>query len=128
MSGRRRCDRPTCSSHLIECGCRHIAHIADPAGRETLRADYVAHASGEENSYEVTRTLLSFDPQPDGIFIYSDGAAARAMRAILDGGICIPKQIKIIGVGNAPYSHLLPVPLSTIDQRSGIAGQHAPKL
>jgi LacI family transcriptional regulator len=130
------------TSHLIECECRRVAHISGPpaaieAGRlkgyrQTLRAagisvpeSYVTHAVDEKNSYEVTRRLLSLKPQPDGIFVYNDGAAARAIGAILDAGMCIPEQIKVIGVGNAPYSHLLRVPLSTIDQSSGLAGQCA---
>ena len=88
----------------------------------------MAHATDEENSYEVTRTLLSLDPKPDGIFVYKDGAAARAVRAILDAGMCIPEQIKVIGVGNMRYSHLLRVPLSTIDQNSGSQANAPPKL
>jgi DNA-binding LacI/PurR family transcriptional regulator len=37
----------------------------------------------------------------------------------------IPEQVKVIGVGNMRYSHLLRVVLSTIDPRSGLAGQFA---
>jgi LacI family transcriptional regulator len=130
------------TAHLIECDCRRIAHIAGPSAatgpgrlkgyRQALRAAglsvpeaYVAHAIDEENSYEVTRRLLSLNPRPDGIFVYDDGAAARAIGAVLDAGMCIPEQIKVIGVGNVRYSHLLRVPLSTIDQSSALTGHCA---
>jgi LacI family transcriptional regulator len=69
----------------------------------------VAHATDEENSSEA-RKLLSLDPRPDGIFGYNVGAAARAIGAILDAGMRIPKQIKVIGVGNVHYPHLLRLP------------------
>jgi LacI family transcriptional regulator len=85
---------------------------------------YVAHAVDEENSSEITRKLLSLDPRPDGIFGYNVGAAARAPS---DAGMRIPKQIKVIGVGNVHYPHLLRHTLSTIDQGSGLTGQCAAK-
>ena len=47
------------------------------------------------------------------------------MKAILEAGIAIPGEIKVIGVGNVHYSDLLRVPLSTIDQSSTTIGQQA---
>ena len=40
------------------------------------------------------------------------------LKAILEAGIAIPGEIKVIGAGNVHYSDLLRVPLSTIDQSS----------
>jgi len=47
------------------------------------------------------------------------------MKAILEAGIKIPEEIKVIGVGNVHYSDLLRVPLSTIDQSSATIGEQA---
>ena len=47
------------------------------------------------------------------------------MKAILEAGIAIPREIKVIGAGNVHYSDLLRVPLSTIDQSSTAIGQQA---
>jgi LacI family transcriptional regulator len=47
------------------------------------------------------------------------------MKAILEAGIAIPREIKVIGVGNVHYSDLLRVPLSTIDQSSTAIGRQA---
>ena len=47
------------------------------------------------------------------------------MKAILEAGIRIPEEIKVIGAGNVHYSDLLRVPLSTIDQASTRIGQQA---
>ena len=130
------------TGHLIECGCRRIAHIAGPklttgigrlnGYRAALEAagipfhePYVVHAGDDATGYEAGRQLLALSPPPDAIFGYNDPTAAGAMKAILEAGIAIPSGIKVIGVGNVHYSDLLRVPLSTIDQRSTSIGQQA---
>ena len=128
--------------HLIERGCRRIAHIAGRslapgAGRlkgyrEALAAaglempdSYVVHATDDASGHEAARKLLALKQPPDAIFGYNDPTAAGAMKAILEAGISIPEAIKVIGVGNVHYSDLLRVPLSTIDQSSAVIGQQA---
>jgi len=128
--------------HLIERGCRHIAHIAGPAvttgtGRLKGYGDalsdagiafsekYVEHAGDDATGYQAARRLLALAPRPDAIFGYNDPTAAGAMKAILEAGIGIPETMKVIGVGNVHYSDLLRVPLSTIDQSSTEIGTEA---
>ena len=128
--------------HLIERGCRRIAHIAGPQNtpgvgrlkgfREALAQDgievpdsYVVHGTDDASGYDATRRLLAVDPRPDGIFGYNDPAAAGAMKAILEVGLSIPETIKVIGAGNVHYSDLLRVPLSTVDQSSTDIGTQA---
>jgi len=130
------------TGHLIERGCRRIAHIAGPqltpgvgrlngyraaleeAGLAQPEA-YVVHATDDTSGYQAARQLLELSPRPDAIFGYNDPTAAGAMKAILEAGISIPQDIKVIGVGNVHYSDLLRVPLSTIDQSSTSIGQQA---
>jgi LacI family transcriptional regulator len=128
--------------HLIERGCRRIAHIAGPplthgVGRQKGYHDalaaaglampdwYVVHAIDDAGGYLAARRLLALDPRPDAIFGYNDSTAAGAMKAILEAGIAIPMEIKVIGAGNVHYSDLLRVPLSTIDQSSNAIGEQA---
>ena len=130
------------TQHLIDRGCRRIAHIAGPllapgVGRLKGYRDalahaglpvpdsYVAHATDDASGYRAAQTLLALDPRPDAIFGYNDPTAAGAMKAILEAGIGIPQTMKVIGVGNVHYSDLLRVPLSTIDQSSAAIGQQA---
>jgi LacI family transcriptional regulator len=133
------------TNHLLERGCRRIAHIAGrqlapglgrlKGYREALRAagvsapdSYVVNAFDDASAYEAARRLLTLDPRPDGVFGYNDPVAAGAMKAILEAGIPIPDAIKVIGVGNVHYSDLLRVPLSTIDQSSASIGQQAAEI
>jgi LacI family transcriptional regulator len=133
------------TSHLIQRGCRRIAHIAGPSlapgigrlggYREALhsagipvRDELVVQATDDASAYDAVRRLLSLDPPPDGIFGFNDPVAAGAMKAVLAFGIRIPDGIKVIGVGNVHYSDLLRVPLSTIDQSSASIGTQAAEI
>jgi LacI family transcriptional regulator len=94
----------------------------------TVSDSYVVNANDDATGYQAARRLLELSPRPDGIFGYNDPTAAGAMKAILEAGVGIPAEIKVIGVGNVHYSDLLRVPLSTIDQGSATIGQQAAEI
>jgi LacI family transcriptional regulator len=137
--------------HLIEQGCRRIAHIRGPetstalgrlkgykkalaAHRLKTAPEYVISigTSGDDRGapggYEATKKLLSLNPQPDGIFCFNDPIALGAMRAILDAGLRIPEDIAVVGCGNVLYSDFLRVPLTSVDQDSTAIGKYAAEL
>ena len=139
------------TSHLIEQGCRRIAHIRGPeistaAGRlEGYRQALAMYQMvplpghiipigdsgdhrGEIEGYQATKRLLECGNLPDGIFCFNDPVALGTMRAILDSGLRIPEDIAVIGCGNLSYSDFLRVPLSTIDQDSEEIGKRAATL
>lgn len=132
--------------HLVEQGCRRIAHLQGPSAGTGLgrlrgyrralknagiepRPDYVLPARHDDVSgYQAMMRLLALRPRPDGVFCYNDPVAAGAMKAILDSGLDIPRDVAIIGAGNVHYSDLLRVPLSTIDQSCATLGESAARL
>ena len=134
------------TEHLIDEGCRRIAHLRGPGnstGSGRLRgyrralakhqleapADYVVSGQHEDSTgYEGMRKLLGVSPRPDGVFCYNDPVAAGAIKAILEAGLKVPHDIAVIGAGNVHYSDLLRVPLSTIDQSSSLIGETAADL
>jgi LacI family transcriptional regulator len=133
------------TNHLIERGCQHIAHIAGPettpgvgrlkgyrdalaAAGMSVPASYVTRATDDESGYYAACKLLALRPRPDGIFGYNDPVAAGAIKAVLEEGIQIPGQMKLVGAGNVHYSDLLRVPLSTVDQRSTDIGSQAAEI
>lgn len=138
------------TTHLIQAGCRRIAHIRGPevstgmgrlAGykralaQANLKApaDYIPPATAGDDDSEVRgrramRMLLQLDPRPDGVFCYNDPTAVGAMNATLEAGLRIPEDMAIIGCGNVHYDESLRVPLSSIDQQSAIIGQKAARL
>lgn len=138
------------AQHLIDIGCRRIAHIR---GRETSTAmrrhegyrealrvggfqynedlvvsrDTVDIDSTEQGA-QAMQILLSRIPRPDGVFCFNDPLAIGAMKAIEAAGLRIPEDVAIIGCGNLHYDDSLRVALSSIDQHSRILGQQAGEL
>lgn len=134
------------TGHLVEQGCKRVAHIRGPATpnslrrlhgyRKTLeksdreyRPEYVAIGGrDDEGGYRAMKELVALKHPPDGVFCYNDPVAAGAIKAAFESGLRIPDDVAIIGAGNVHYSDLLRVPLSTIDQGSSTIGETAAKI
>ena len=134
------------TQHLIEQGCTRIAHLRGPmvsTGRGRLRGyrralakhrlkvppEYVISAAHQDSTgYEAMRRLLQLKPRPDGVFCYNDPVAIGAMKALMEAGVDIPRDIALVGVGDVHYSDMLRVPLSTINQSSFQIGESAAQL
>ncbi len=139
------------TTHLIEQGCKRIAHIRGPEVSTALgrlegyrrallsqglkvQPSHIASLGtsgdhrGERGGYEAAKKLLSTEPRPDGIFCFNDPSALGAMRAILDAGLRIPEDVAVVGCGNLSYSDFLRVPLSSVDQGSEEIGKLAAEL
>lgn len=138
------------TEHLIQAGCKTIAHIGRAgvsstlgrqAGyRETLARygyengpEYVAtrehtDATSEATGFRAARKLLALKPRPDGIFCYNDAVAIGAMKAIIDGGLRVPEDVALVGCGNYHFDDFLRVPLTSVDQQNVEIGQRAARL
>jgi LacI family transcriptional regulator len=139
------------TKHLIEQGCRRIAHIRGPeistaVGRlEGYRQALAAHQMaplpghvvsigpsgdhvGDKAGHAATVNLLAGKNRPDGIFCFNDPVALGTMRAILEAGLRVPNDIAVVGCGNLSYSDFLRVPLSSVDQNSRKIGKTAAAL
>jgi len=139
------------TSHLIEQGCKRIAHIRGPetstaigrlegyrralsARQKEFEPQYVVSIGssgddrGEPGGYEAARKLLAVSPRPDGIFCFNDPIALGAMRAIIDAGLRIPEDVAVVGCGNLSYSDFLRVPLTSVDQNSSEIGKLSAEL
>lgn len=136
--------------HLIEIGCRRIAHIRGPETSPSIRRvegykraltqsglkvidDYVitepkGDVDARQRGAEAMRQLLSLKRRPDGVFCFNDPLAMGAMSYALDQGVRIPEDIAIIGCGNLHYDDDLSVPLSSINQHSRRIGQEAARI
>jgi LacI family transcriptional regulator len=135
------------TAHLIERGCRRIAHIGGQSSSPALdrvlgyknalrRAGMgidesliVTRArveeSGDAVGFELMQTLLQAEEPPDGVFCYNDLTALGAMDAALKAGLRIPEDVAMIGCGNLRYARYLRVPLSSIDQHAEELGRRA---
>lgn len=138
------------TKHLIDVGCRRIAHIRGPQtspGIQRLEGykraliknglrvidDYViTETKGDVETRqlgaEAMRRLLSLKPRPDGVFCFNDPMAMGAMNYALDKGVRIPTDMAVIGCGNLHYDDALSVPLSSINQHSRRIGREAARI
>jgi len=132
--------------HLVEQGCKRIAHLKGPAlstalgrfrgyrralekSRLAFKEELVAQAGHDDASgYQAMKGLLVGNRRPDGVFCFNDPVAAGAMRAILEAGLSIPRDIAVIGAANMHYADMFRVPLSTVDQGTSEMGEEAAQL
>jgi len=138
------------TKHLIDIGCKTIAHICGPkispgirrmegykralaqAGMKIIDDYIVTERTGDvgtkQGGAEAMRQLLSLDPRPDGLFCFNDPLAMGAMNYALDHGVRIPEDLAVVGCGNLHYDDSLRVPLSSIDQHSRKLGEEAARI
>lgn len=134
--------------HLIEQGCKRIAHIEGPPNleiskqrlegyKEALKENNIPFnkdliaicPSGTiEEGKKATEKLLALKNPPDAIFATNDPAAMGAMQAIKEKGLKMPKDIALVGFSNWFFSALMDPPLSSVDQPGFEMGQEAAKL
>jgi LacI family transcriptional regulator, galactose operon repressor len=138
------------TEHLIEVGCRRIAHIRGPEvstalGRlEGYRQTLIRHGlpalpakisqvgsgddRGDLTGYRAMKKLLESNPRPDGVFCYNDPTAMGALKAIIEAGLRVPEDVAVVGCCNVLYADFLRVPLTSVDQDNTAIGERAAKL
>ncbi len=119
------------TKHLIDRGCRRIAFVARPNSAYTVAArisgyrealldadlpattDSIWFGAPEDrdNLRYFTDTI-----QPDGIVCANDFIAAVLMKSFQKLGLRIPEDVRLVGIDDVRFAHLLPKPLTTIRQ------------
>ena len=127
------------TQYLVDLGARRIlfAHwphsastVQQRAGgyREALqRAGHAFTAEiGDVDFADAAQVHLLIEQQhPDAIVCANDLTAATLMRTLLNLGVQIPGQIRIVGIDDVPYAKFLPVPLTTLRQDCAEIGASA---
>ncbi|WP_420236580.1 LacI family DNA-binding transcriptional regulator [Telmatobacter bradus] len=138
------------TEHLIEQGCRRIAHLKgknsitgirryegyrkalERHGMEYDESLVIACAKTDTDHLsegaEAMKQLLRLPQRPDALFCYNDSLAIDAMNVISAAGLSIPEEIAVIGCGNLYYDESLRVPLSSIDQNSKSIGEKTAEI
>jgi LacI family transcriptional regulator len=123
------------TNHLIQQGCSKIACvISNPSldiYRNRLNGFIKAHKengmnhnrdlifeadSSLESGHEVANKIIAVINEVDAVFCSSDYTALGISQRLQEEGINIPKKIKIVGFSNEPFTSLLELPLSTVEQ------------
>jgi DNA-binding LacI/PurR family transcriptional regulator len=122
-------------SHLIETGCKRIAHISGPlscnlyqdrsAGfyrameqhQLPVSKDWIFHQElTPANARDAMRKLFEGRVVPDGLCTDNDSSAIAALEYAREIGISVPKDLKIIGYSNDPRTSIVTPSITTIEQ------------
>lgn len=135
------------TQHLIEQGCRRIAHIGgqqhvnifnqrlkgyidalNTAGIP-VNDDLIVYGKVSiESGRQCMAKLLDNKEWPDAVFAVEDYTALGAMQVLKDANISIPGQVAIVGFANETFGEYLTPSLSTVNQQTVHMGEEAAKL
>lgn len=123
------------TSHLIETGCKKIAHISGPLTSNLyqdrslgfqkameqhklpVNENWVFHQElTHANAREAMRKMFEGDIIPDGVFTDNDTSAIAALEFARERGINVPGDLKIIGYSNDPRTSIITPSITTIEQ------------
>jgi len=135
------------TQHLIEIGCRKIAHLRGPKGLTVseyrfngyrdclLKHNFpidetlVCMTNFEvESAIEPTKYLLNLPERPDAIFGVNDHVCIGAMSVIRKKNILIPQEIALVGFDDSPIAQYFCPPLSSVQRQSRQIGLEASEL
>lgn len=121
------------TSHLIENGCNHIAHITGFSNyistfnrTEGYKRALLVHGmqvnpelivQGDWNftsGYSAITSLIEKNIHFDGIMASNDMMALGAIKAVIHAGLRVPEDIKVIGIDNIEQSKFSTPSLTTI--------------
>lgn len=132
------------TQHLIEQGCKRIAHIggqqhvaifkqrlngyAAALKKAGLLLDKQLVVYGDvsvESGKECMTRLLQLPEPPDGVFAVEDFTALGALQAAKEAGKKVPKDVAFVGFANEAFGAYITPSLSTVDQQTIRMGEEA---
>jgi DNA-binding LacI/PurR family transcriptional regulator len=116
------------TKHLVEAGAKCIAFFARPDSAPTVDARIAGYREALQSlAKQPGRDLVNLGDASDSIFVKAvlkrdrpdafvcanDHTAGNLMHTLLALGRRIPEDIRMVGIDDVKYAHLLPVPLTT---------------
>ena len=119
------------TEHLIKVGAKRIAFLARPNSAPTVDARIAGYREalllqpkrpvgdlvniGDASDAKFIKSILK-KRRPDAFVCANDLTAGNLMHTLMSLGQRIPEDIRIVGIDDVKYAHLLPVPLTTLHQ------------
>lgn len=123
------------TKHLIESGCKNIVTITGDlklqSGRDRLdgyeqalksegvkiKDDLVIHGDYTQSKAEdLTRRLLKNKTKFDGVFAANDLSAVGVVNVLLQSGVSVPSDVKVVGFDDSPVASRNQPSITTIRQ------------
>ncbi|MEE6188219.1 Catabolite control protein A [Mycovorax composti] len=122
------------TQHLIEQGCKRIAHITASLSRNVYSDRYRGYKDAlydnniepdeslvfigdlsEETGADAAKKFLNMSERPDGAFITNDFVAASFIKKIKEAGLRVPEDVAVVGFNNDAIGHLIEPTLTTVN-------------
>lgn len=135
------------TKHLIEQGCKRIAHLSGDWSLEIYKKrfegykqalldnglefdeKYLLHVKSDTTAGKsAIDTLMKLDEKPDAIFSSSDFVALGAIQRLQELGIGLPDEFCVVGFSNEPFTQLMELSISSVDQAPHDMGRMAAKV
>ncbi|ALI98368.1 LacI family DNA-binding transcriptional regulator [Rufibacter tibetensis] len=133
--------------HLLEQGCRQIAHIGGPLTCSIYRDRFSGylqamkeydtpvderllffHELTKENTLQDCNALFSNVSLPDAVFACNDTAAITVVQSAKQFGLHIPSDLKVAGYSNDPRSEIIDPDITSVEQYPHLVGERAAVL
>ncbi|RZK62203.1 MAG: LacI family transcriptional regulator [Hymenobacter sp.] len=135
-------------THLLEQGCRRVAHFAGPQQLAPYRERYLGYLDAlraadlapdpqllrrfrqPDRAWggQQLRQLLALESRPDALFSASGLPAVGALEAALAQGLRVPDDLALACFNNAPFTSMTGPPLTAVDQQPEAVGAAAVRL
>lgn len=133
--------------HLLEQGCRRVAHLAGPPHlniyqhrRQGYLDALAAYGIAPDEALIITSDMTTDDgaramrqllalPEPlDAVFAAGDSAVLGALQVLKGQGIRVPQDIALAGFSNEGFTAITEPQLTSVDQRCEEMGEAAVRL
>lgn len=135
------------TKHLIEQGCKRIAHITGSLTRNVYEQRYVGYLAAlreykikpnerllfvnhlkREDCSKAAKQMMQMKQMPDGLFVSNDFTAAICMQVFKEAGVKVPDDIAVAGFNNDAISSLIEPKLTTVNYSGFHVGETAARI
>lgn len=122
------------TKHLVEQGCKRIAHITGNLKRNVYDQRYKGYLAAlqehklkaddkliwlnnldRESCLAASKQMIQMKNRPDGLFVSNDFSAVVCMQQFKEAGLKIPGDIAVVGFNNDAVSTIIEPKLTTIN-------------
>ena len=135
------------TQHLVEQGCKRIAHITGNLSRNVYDQRYKGYMAALEKNkipfdeklviindlkkdscVAAAMQLIQMKQMPDGLFVTGDFGAAICMQTFKEAGLKIPEDIAVAGFNNDTISTIIEPKLTTVNYSGFNVGETAAQM
>lgn len=147
LTGQRECDLVgidnhragyLAAEHLLRLGAARIGFVRLEGQASTVKArvrgyqDALAESNAAGHIFTMrAHHAMSWNAEArecDAFVCANDRVAGRWMQTLLEHGVRIPRDVRIVGIDDVNYASLLPVPLTTVRQPCREIGETAMRV